>query len=123
RLTALANTNGASTLSSFAYSYDAVGNPTQVTTVDGQITYGYDNRDRLVEACYQASCPGGGDPFIRYAYDAVGNRTAETRPTGTTTYSYDASDELTQTSGPGGTVSYSYDHNGNETQAGARIFA
>lgn len=123
RLTSLQNTNGASTLSSFDYAYDPVGNPTQVTTVDGVVTYGYDARDRLTDVCFQSSCPGSSDPFIRYAYDAVGNRTSEDRPAGTTSYSYNGADELTQTSGPGGTVGYGYDANGNETQAGSRTFA
>src|SRR6266540_2843719 len=55
-------------------SYDAAGNPTQLTTPSETTTYGYDLRDRLTSVCYQVSCPGGADPFIRWTYDGVGNR-------------------------------------------------
>jgi RHS repeat-associated protein len=123
RLAQLVNAKSGSTLSSFGYTYDAVGNPTQVATVGGTVAYAYDARDRLTEVCYQASCPGGSDPFIRWAYDPVGNRASEARPAGTTSYSYNAADQLTGQSGLGGSVSYSYDANGNETQAGSRTFA
>jgi YD repeat-containing protein len=110
-------------LASASYVYDAVGNPTSVTTLSGVTSYGYDALDRLVDVCFQSSCPGGGDPFIRYGYDAVGNRTTETRPAGTTSYTYDAGDRLLATIGPGGTTSYGFDATGNQTQAGARTFA
>ena len=85
-------------------------------------SYTYDARDRVTEACYQASRPGPADPFIRYSYDPVGNRLSESRPAGTTSYSYNAADQLLSQSGPGGTSAYSYDANGNETLAGSRSF-
>jgi RHS repeat-associated protein len=118
RLTEVKHSQGGSVLAQFDYAYDPDSNPTSVTTPTGLETYGYDNRDRLTSVCYQASCPGGSDPFIRWTYDPVGNRLTEARPTGTTNYSYDAGDELTQA----GSTTYTYDANGNETGAGSRTF-
>ncbi|MGH2682722.1 MAG: DUF6531 domain-containing protein [Actinomycetota bacterium] len=122
RLTEVKNAKGTDVLSRFTYTLDAVGNPTQVVTPTETITYQYDNMDRLTEVCYQASCPGANDPFIRHSYDNVGNRSTETRPAGITTYSYNDADQLTSRSGPSGTTSYSYDPNGNQTAAGNTTF-
>jgi RHS repeat-associated protein len=116
------NANNSSVLSEYGYTLDPVGNPTTVTetgAVSSTTTYGYDANDRLTSVCFQASCPGSNDPFIRWAYDQVGNRLTETRPSGTTSYGYDAADELTSA----GATTYSYDHDGNETAAGSRTFA
>lgn len=118
RLTAVQNTKGTSTLSSFTYTLDAVGDPTTITGSAGTTTYGYDNRDRLTSVCFKSKCPSPNDPFIRWTYDPVGNRLSEARPGNTTNYSYNADDELTAA----GTTSYGYDANGNETSAGSRSF-
>ena len=123
RLTSLEHAKSGVALASASYAYDAVGNPTSMTTLAGVSTYDYDALDRLVDVCFATSCPGGSDPFIRYTYDSVGNRTTETRPTGVTTSTYDAGDQLVSTSGPGGTDAYDFDANGNQTEAGARTFA
>ena len=72
--------------------------------------YEYDAQDRLTEVCYQSSCPGGSDPFIRWTYDDVGNRLTEARPSGTVNYAYNAADQLTQA----GSTSFDYDENGNQ---------
>ena len=121
RLIELKNANGASVLDDFVYTLDPAGNPTK-RVVSGQgpgtTTYSYDSRNRLTAVCFQLSCPGGDDPFVRWTYDAVGNRVTEQRPTGTTSYSYNAADELTQA----GSTTYSYDQNGNQTAAGDRTF-
>ncbi len=122
RLIRVRAVKGEDTLADFAYTLDAVGNPAQVARrglVSETQTYAYDARDRLTEVCFQASCPGGQDPFIRWTYDPVGNRLTEQRPSATTNCTYDAADELTQA----GSTSYAYDENGNQTQAGARTFA
>jgi RHS repeat-associated protein len=119
RLTAVQNTKGASTLSSFTYTLDAVGDPTTITGSGGTTTYGYDNRDRLTSVCFKSKCPSPNDPFIRWTYDPVGNRLTEARPGSTTSYSYNADDELSAA----GTTSYGYDANGNNTSAGSRSFA
>jgi RHS repeat-associated protein len=121
RLTRVKNVKGANTLVDVTSTLDPVGNPTQVVragSAAGTTTYAYDARDRLTEVCFQASCVGPGDPFIRWTYDAVGNRLTEARPSGTTNYTYNASDQLIQA----GSTTYAYDENGNETGAGARTF-
>jgi RHS repeat-associated protein len=122
RLTDIRSVKGATTLSSFAYTLDPIGNPTSVVGTGGTTTYKYDTLDRITEACFQATCMAGADPFIRWAYDAVGNRTTETRPTGVTNYNYDAADELTSRTGLGGTVNYTYNADGDVTAAGTRTF-
>jgi RHS repeat-associated protein len=121
RLTRVKTSKTGSTLADFTYTLDPVGNPTQVVR-DGSLpettTYSYDARDRLTDACFQTSCSGASDPFIRWTYDSVGNRLTETRPAGTTIYTYNAADELTSA----GSTNYSYDDNGNETAAGSQSF-
>ena len=101
---------GATTLSRFAYTYDPVGNPTRVDLASGVQTYKYDAMDRLTEVCFQASCPGSKDPYIRYTYDAIGNRLTEARASGTVTYTYAMLDLLTRTSEG---IYYTYDANRN----------
>jgi RHS repeat-associated protein len=118
RLVSVDNSKDGTALSDYTYTLDPVGDPTTVTGSDGTATYEYDARDRLTSVCYQTSCPGPDDPFIRYSYDDVGNRLSETRPDGTTNYSYNADDELTAAGG----TSYTYDADGNETAAGSRSF-
>jgi RHS repeat-associated protein len=122
RLIAIESAKSGTPIFEAAYALDGVGNPEQITTLSGTETYAYDLLDRLIEVCYQASCPNGNDPFIRYDYDDVGNRSEEERPAGTTAYTYDVADRLTERDGPGGTIAYDYDHNGNQTAAGARTF-
>jgi RHS repeat-associated protein len=121
RLTTVAHSGGVGASSSFAYTLDQVGNPTQVTTPEGTTTYTYDSLDRLTTACFATPCPAG--PDLSYAYDTVGNRTSETRSTGTTTYAYNVGDQLTSTTGSLGTTSFAYDANGNQTASGGRSFA
>src|SRR5437764_9415615 len=123
RLTDIKNAKAGVTLSEFAVTRDAVGNPTTVVrsgAVASTTTYGYDANDRLTSVCFQAgTCPGGSDPFIRWTYDAVGNRLTEARPTGTTNYTYNNADQMTQA----GTTGYTYDQNGNEKTAGTKTFS
>jgi RHS repeat-associated protein len=124
RLTELKNASGAAVLSDYQLALDYAGNPTQVTKPGGALeSYGYDQFNRLTSVCYQASCPGANDPFVRWTYDSVGNRLTEARPEGTTTYSYNAGDELTQAVGPQGTRTYSHDPNGRQTGAGSSSFS
>ncbi|HEX6701714.1 MAG TPA: DUF6531 domain-containing protein [Gaiellaceae bacterium] len=121
RVSEVKNAKGVSVLSDFVYTRDAVGKPTTVVrsgAISSTTSYGYDGNDRLTSVCFQASCPGSGDPFIRWTYDAVGNRLTEARPTGTTSYTYNAADQLTQA----GSTAYTYDQNGNQKTAGSRTF-
>jgi RHS repeat-associated protein len=122
RLTEVKNAKGASVLSDTALTLDAGGNPTTVArsgATSSTTTYTYDTADRLASVCFQATCPGSSDPFIRWTYDAVGNRLTEARPTGTTTSTYNVADQLTQA----GSTAYTYDQNGNEKSAGSRTFS
>ena len=87
RLLLLANLGtGGTTLSSFAYTYNPVGNRTQVVEVDGSVvTWSYDPTYQLTNE--QRS--GANSYNITYAYDGVGNRTLMVnsglrRPTRTT---------------------------------------
>ncbi|GKQ33691.1 LamG-like jellyroll fold domain-containing protein [Streptomyces sp. A012304] len=96
---------GASTVASFAYGYDANGNLTSKTTtgVSGASanTYSYDWADRLTSW-------NDGTKTTTYAYDASGNRVRN----GADVYTYDARDELTSD----GTHTYSYSARGTMTQ-------
>lgn len=127
RVSEIRHTRGGTTLTLAGYLRDAADNPTGLTTLEGTVTYSYDVRNRLIEACYTATCTGvaadGGDAFIRYSYDGVGNRLTQTRPLGATTYTYNTADQLTQAQAPTGTVSYAYDANGNQTRAGTRVYS
>ena len=118
RLTEVNNAKTGSTLGDYVSTLDPVGNPTSIQDGTNTTTYTYDVNDRLTGVCYQASCAGAGDPFIRWTYDKVGNRLTETRPTGATSYTYNQLDQLTST----GSTSYTYDQNGNEKSAGTRMF-
>jgi RHS repeat-associated protein len=123
RLTDVKNAKAGTTLSEFAVTMDAAGNPTTIVRSSGGVssttTYGYDVNDRLTSVCFQTgTCPGSSDPFIRWTYDLVGNRLTEARPTGTTNSTYNNADQLTQA----GSTAYTYDQNGNEKTAGSRTF-
>jgi RHS repeat-associated protein len=123
RATDVQSKKGTSTLSEFAITPDAVGNPLSVVRTGSLAqtqTYTYDGMDRLKSVCFQAgTCPGGSDPFIRWSYDGVGNRLSEQRSSGTTSSSYDTDDRLLSA----GSTSYTYDQNGNELSAGSRTFS
>lgn len=84
RLTEVKNAKGASTLSDFVSTLDAVGNPTQIVqtgAVSATQAFTYDANDRILSVCFKAgTCPNSTDPFIRWTYDKVGNRLTEARP-------------------------------------------
>jgi RHS repeat-associated protein len=122
RVTEVKNQRGSTVLSRFVSTLDPVGNPTQIVRTGGlnqTQAYTYDANDRITSVCFQATCPGASDPFIRWTYDRVGNRLTEQRPTGTTAYVYDARDRLLSA----GSTMFGYDANGNQTQKSARTFA
>lgn len=129
RVSTVTNTRGATTLSSFAQTYDAASNPATSTMVNAgttkQAVYIHDGAGRLTEVCYAATCAAAA-ARIAYTYDPVGNRTSETRTgvpaPGTTTYGYDAADQLQSTTLGATVTNYNYDLNGNQTAAGARTF-
>ncbi|MFC3572429.1 LamG-like jellyroll fold domain-containing protein [Streptomyces yaanensis] len=96
---------GASTLASVTYGYDANGNTTSKNTTGvtgaSNNTYSYDWADRLTSW-------NNGTTTTGYAYDDAGNRIQS----GADVYTYDARDQLTSD----GTKSYSYTARGTLTQ-------
>ncbi len=113
QLTDLVHTAGVSTLSRFAYTYDAVGNRATRTTPTGVAAYTYDGLNRLT----QAQQPDPVDPLQvlteTFAYDPVGNRTASHLATGQL---YDAANRLLEDSA----FTYQYDLTGNLTSKTAK---
>jgi RHS repeat-associated protein len=111
RLLVLANiTSGGTTLSSFNYMYNSVGNRTKVAEANGDVvswsydpTYQLTNEQRSGASAYN----------ITYAYDGVGNRTLLVNGGATTTSTYNAANELATSQTGGGTTTYVFDGSGN----------
>ena len=90
--------------SSFAYTYNAMGQQTSMTDAAGNVTsYGYDAIGQLTEV----TLPGG--TTITYVYNANGDRTEVIDGGTPTSYSSNAANEITQV----GAATYAYDANGN----------
>jgi RHS repeat-associated protein len=109
RVTRVENLDGnGGTMSSWAYTYDEVDNPLQVTrtapVASLVMSYAYDAVDRLVCESYPRYS-------IEYAYDAAGNRIRMVSPLGTVDYTYDVADQLLSA----GQTWFTYDANGNQT--------
>lgn len=118
RIVSIENYNTGGTPFDFLlYSYDANGNPTNVITDVGSLSYGYDALNQLVK---EITLEG---TEIDYQYDAAGNRTQKKvtlldGSSTTTTYSYNNANELTSV----GAQPYTYDVNGNLINNGNKIF-
>ena len=113
RLTRLANIKSdGTTISSFAYALDAVGNRTRVVEVNGdRVTWSYDNTYQLTRE--QRSGANAYD--ITHTYDAVGNQTLKTDSGSRTTYSYDSANQLVNQQDNTGRTTFSFDANGNQS--------
>ena len=133
RVESIVNVQSGSVVSAFTYAYDKNSNPVTITEQQGatpeNITYEFDNLDRLVEAEYS-------DKRLAYTYDAAYNRTSETitdllagSPTANQVvvdrgYAYNSRnqlDDVTDNLDPVASTAYAYDGNGNRasrTQAG-----
>jgi len=120
QLASLVNLKADGTVNSrYDYTYDAVGQRTAVTTLDGTTTYAYDAAGQLVGA----QLPDGRQ--LTYRYDAAGNRIEvqdsgaaytyatnalnQYTATGATTYGYDSDGNLTSRVRDGVTTTYTYD--------------
>ena len=130
RLTTVANTTGSGTLSQFAWTLNADGQPTQIDTTRASTTthqaLTYDSRDRLTEACYATTTCTGASNSISYSYDDNSNinqrvAAGSVPNPGTTNYTYNSSDQLTQANN-GSATNYTYDTNGNLSGIGSNSF-
>ena len=92
RVLLLANlTSGGTTLSSFIYTYDQMGNRTQVIEANGDVvSWSYDPTYQLSNE--QRS--GANSYNVSYTYDPVGNRTLMLNSGAPTTSTYNADNEL-----------------------------
>ncbi len=111
RLLFLANVGpGATTLSSFAYTYNPMGNRTQVVEFDGSVvTWSYDPTHQLTNEQRSGTTAYN----ITYVYDGIGNRTLMVNNGTPTTYSYNVANELLTSQTGGGTTTYTFDGDGN----------
>jgi len=103
QLLSLAHKLGATTVNSFTYTYDKVGNRKTKVNRDGTHNYTYDTLNRLVEAVN----PLPTNLLETYNYDPVGNRT-DSNQNGLSTFN--ASNELLDDAD----FTYQYDNNGNQ---------
>lgn len=107
------------------YSYDDVGNVSQIVDgLDGSRTrtMQYDGLDRLTQA---KSDSFGGDGYLRYSYDVLDNiRSAKLAGIKEHNYWYDANNRLTnvQTDAGATTIGLSYDVQGNLSAKNAQAF-
>jgi len=111
RLLRVANVSSPSTtLSSFSYALDAVGNRLRVVESTGnRVTWTYDNTYQLKNE--QRS--GSNSYNITYTYDPVGNRLTLINGGVATTSTYNAANELTKSQATAGVTTTTYDANGN----------
>ena len=107
----LANlSDGAAGNTTFAYSYDPVGNRTQVVEGDGDVlTLTYDRTYQLTNE--QRS--GAHSYNITYVYDPVGNRTQLISSGAITTNTYDAGNQLLTGQNSAGLTTNTFDGSGN----------
>lgn len=100
--------SGPTTISSFEYQLDAVGNRVEMVDGFGMNEYEYDPLHRLVGVTYP-------DPETDvYTYDANGNRLTRDSDD----YTYDAADQLLDLEG----LIFDYDDNGNQIEKGTDTF-
>ncbi len=106
RVTSLVNRDSTGNVHSrFDYTFDDLGNVTQLDTLDGTSTYGYDLTGQLTSVLL----PGGRE--IRYTYDEAGNRISVFDSGATTSYATNDLNEYTAA----GTATFTYDADGNVT--------
>jgi RHS repeat-associated protein len=98
------------TLSSFGYLYDKVGNRTRVVEANGdRVSWIYDNLNQLT-----AERRSGANAYANtYAYDPVANRTRMLKSASPTTYLYDVANQLTRFQDSTGYTTNTWDGCGN----------
>jgi RHS repeat-associated protein len=110
QLLSLVHQLGATTVNSFNYTYDKVGNRKSKTNRDGAHNYTYDTLNRLVDALN----PLPSNPQESYVYDSVGNRTTSNQNGAS---SFNQANELLEDA----TFTYQYDNNGNLTRKTPKV--
>jgi len=105
QLLSLVHQLGATTINSFTYTYDKVGNRKTKTDNNGAASYTYDTLNRLV----QATNPIPTNPLESFTYDEVGNR-VNSNQTGSS--NFNLANQLEDDAN----FTYSYDNNGNQIQ-------
>jgi RHS repeat-associated protein len=113
RLATILTKKNNTTIVSYTYTVDPVGNRSQVIDTTGTTTFGYDSLYRLNAVTYPNA------DAQSYTYDAMGNRLTKVHNGATTNYTNDDADQMTQA----GAAAYTYDANGNQTAAGADTFS
>ena len=116
KLTALTNMQGATPISSYAYTYYLDGNQASQKDIANKVTnYAYDAVGRLASESTQ------GESAIAYSYDDGNNRKTMTVGSVVTTYDYDH-DRLNSETKVNGNITeitrYTYDYNGNQIYKG-----
>ena len=105
QLLSLVHQLGATTINSFTYTYDDVGNRTSKMDNNGTADYTYDALNRLVEAMN----PLPSNPLESFTYDDVGNR-VDSNQNGISTFN--VANQLSEDA----EFTYTYDANGNQIQ-------
>ena len=111
RVTNLDHVKSGTTIASFDYTFDDVGNRETRVSAAGTESYLYDELYRLTSVTYP------GSDTVSYTYDATGNRLAKSRGSWTTNYAYDNADQLTNA----GDGVRTYDNNGQLTKVGSHV--
>ena len=105
QLLSLVHQLGATSINSFSYTYDKVGNRKTKVDNNGTTDYTYDTLNRLV----QATNPIPTNPLESFTYDDVGNRT-DSNQNGAS--NFNDANQLEDDAN----FTYQYDNNGNLTQ-------
>jgi RHS repeat-associated protein len=110
QLLTLGHQLGATTINSFSYTYDKVGNRKTKTSRDGLHDYSYDVLNRLT----QATNPLPSNPLESFTYDPVGNRT-NSNQNGLSIFN--TANQLLEDAN----FTYQYDNNGNQITKTAKV--
>ncbi len=109
QLLSLVHQLGTTTVNSFNYTYDKVGNRKSKTNRDGAHNYTYDTLNRLIDALN----PLPSNPQESYVYDPVGNRTSSNQNGAS---NFNTANQLLEDAN----FTYQYDNNGNMTRKTAK---
>jgi RHS repeat-associated protein len=111
--------NGSLT-SQFEYTYDDLGQRTQVKSLDGTWVYGYDTTGQLTHGVFTSTNAAIANQDLTYEYDAAGNRVRTIVNGVTDTVTTNNLNQYTQS----GNTAYRYDADGNliEKQTGSQLW-